>query len=157
MIRWLSKELIAVIASIAVCLSFEVGHALTPLSEKEMTDITAKKGLNINLDNFNANIDFVKYTDEDGNNTSNQGVLQFGGVGTNNDLLIGDGSGGAVSLSGASIDVDGGQNQIIFGAPSNLFTIRSETVFLGDTNNNTFKTRIDDINVGNTEIAVGAN
>lgn len=83
----------------ALCLSFSAAHALTSMSEQEMSDISAQEGIAMDLHlDSSFTIGEAQYIDEDGAD-GNEGIVGIHNVSPE----------GSLDLEGITIDADGAQ------------------------------------------------
>ncbi len=128
--------------------------ALESLSESEMSSVTGREGLTVDVD-LDLLMNSIVLTDGDGAaccSGSANSTFQVGS-GTNG-IIIDDGSGGQADLNGITVDVDG-TGGVVVGGPSGIFDVEVDEFQFGG--NSGFNQGVRGVDVSNTNISVNDN
>jgi hypothetical protein len=97
-------------------------HSLDRMSERQMEAVSGQAGITVDL-TMDATVSALQYADADGTTSgAGEGQLIF------NNLTLGDGSGNAASLTGLTLDADGGSNRVVLGSSGNNFTAQLDSI-----------------------------
>jgi hypothetical protein len=103
--------------------------ALESLSQQEMSNVSGREGLTVDLD-LDATANSFQLQDNNGfSGSGNSGRFSFSNVTLGAGV---EGSGGQANLTGMIIDADGGSNELFVDAPSGQFTAHVQEVCLDD-------------------------
>lgn len=135
---------------LALCTFGSMAHAeLSSITDEELGNVTGQSGLTIDADVLLTvgNLDYVD-ADGDGGGSATSGTLRLETIAFN------DGSGGAVSMNGTTIDVDGSGLKI--GLPAITGTLSIGGLYLGNTTTSAGSISVGNINLSGTTLTINA-
>jgi hypothetical protein len=138
---------IALLAMTPLLTGVHAEDDLKPLSETEMSDVTAKEGLKIEIDDWSKlSIAEISLTDGDGYNGGDEGSITFGN-GDNEAINLNN-----TAMTGITIDVSS-SNGIVIGPPSGTLTLTVNETYLGSPDT-TFGFEVLDLNVNQSQFEI---
>lgn len=122
---------------------------LSSISDEELGEVTGQSGITIDAD-VQVSVGAIDYVDADGDGSggATSGTLRLQTV------AFDDGSGGAVSLNGITVDVDGSGLKI--GLPSITGTLSVGGLYLGNTTTSAGSLSVSNLNLSGTTVSISA-